>query len=506
VDPAGEAPLTRLLEELTGEAADFAELVHDCKREVVKELLGSELNRLVSLFVDVCERHRRHRDYTRHELYQALLEVAACFPVYRTYVRHPDGTVTEADTRYVTQAVDQARERRPELDAELFDFLRGLLLLRISGDREAELATRFQQLTGPAMAKGVEDTAFYRFHRLIALNEVGGDPACFGVSVEHFHDACAQALTRHPQSLLATSTHDTKRSEDVRARLLLLSEMPDKWTAAVHHWMERNAVYRSDGLPDPTTEYLLYQTLVGAWPIDAQRMGDYMEKAVREAKLHTSWTQPNEAYEAAVRDFVNAVLEDEGFLADLEDFVKPLVTPGRINGLSQTLLKLTTPGVPDIYQGAELWDLSLVDPDNRRPVDFTVRERLLAELEGLSTAEILARSDEGLPKLWVICQALRLRRDHPDWLGPEGQYRPLHLTGGKATHGVAFLRGEGVAVLVPRLVHALGGDWGDAMLHLPTGHWRNVLTEEAVDGGEVSVAHLLVRFPVALLVREEDRP
>jgi (1->4)-alpha-D-glucan 1-alpha-D-glucosylmutase len=506
VDPAGEAPLTRLLEELTGEAADFAELVHDCKREVVKELLGSELNRLVSLFVEVCERHRRHRDYTRHELYQALLEVAACFPVYRTYVRHPDGTVTEADTRYVTQAVDQARERRPELDAELFDFLRGLLLLRISGDREAELATRFQQLTGPAMAKGVEDTAFYRFHRLIALNEVGGDPACFGVSVEHFHDACAQALTRHPQSLLATSTHDTKRSEDVRARLLLLSEMPDKWTAAVHHWMERNAVYRSDGLPDPTTEYLLYQTLVGAWPIDAQRMGDYMEKAVREAKLHTSWTQPNEAYEAAVRDFVNAVLEDEGFLADLEDFVKPLVTPGRINGLSQTLLKLTTPGVPDIYQGAELWDLSLVDPDNRRPVDFTVRERLLAELEGLSTAEILARSDEGLPKLWVICQALRLRRDHPDWLGPEGQYRPLHLTGGKATHGVAFLRGEGVAVLVPRLVHALGGDWGDAMLHLPTGHWRNVLTEEAVDGGEVSVAHLLVRFPVALLVREEDRP
>jgi (1->4)-alpha-D-glucan 1-alpha-D-glucosylmutase len=506
VDPAGEAPLTRLLEELTGEATDFAELVHDCKRQVVKELLGSELNRLVSLFVEICERHRRHRDYTRHELYQALLEVAACFPVYRTYVCHPDGTVSEGDVRYVTQAIDQARERRPELDPELFDFLHGLLLLRIPGDREAELATRFQQLTGPAMAKGVEDTAFYRFHRLIALNEVGGDPTCFGVSVEHFHDACAEALAHHPQSLLATSTHDTKRSEDVRARLLLLSEMPDRWTAVVHHWMERNAVYRSDGLPDPATEYLLYQALVGAWPIDAERMGGYMEKAVREAKVHTSWTQPNDSYEQAVRDFLNAALKDRDFRAELEAFVKPLVTPGRINGLSQTLLKLTAPGVPDIYQGAELWNLSLVDPDNRRPVDFALRERLLTELEGLSAAEILSRSDEGLPKLWVIRQALHLRRDHADWLGPQGEYRPLHLTGGKAGHGVAFLRGEGVAVLVPRLVHALGGDWGDTVLHLPPGHWRNMLTEEAVDGGEAPVASLLGSFPVALLVREEDRP
>jgi len=506
INPAGAAPLTRLLEDLTGAPADFAALVHDCKRQVVKELLGSELNRLVSLFVEICERHRRHRDYTRHQLYQALLEVVACFSVYRTYVRHPEGEVSESDVRHVTQAIDQARARRPALDPELFAFLRGLLLLRIPGDQEAELAMRFQQITGPAMAKGAEDTAFYRFHRLIAVNEVGGDPAGFGISVERFHHACAEALAHHPRSLLATSTHDTKRSEDVRARLLLLSEMPEAWSAAVRRWMQRNVVHRSGAWPDPATEYLLYQTLVGVWPINAERLGDSMEKAVREAKLHTSWTQPNDTYEQAVRGFVSAVLEDQEFRADLEDFVQPLVAPGRINGLSQTLLKLTVPGVPDIYQGAELWDLSLVDPDNRRPVDFPRRERLLTELEGLSAAEILARADEGLPKLWVIRQALAVRRAHPRWLGVEAAYRPLSLTGRKAAHGVALVRGEGVAVLTPRLVHGLGGDWGDTALELPAGRWRNVLTADTLDGGDVPVARLLESFPVALLVRAEERP
>lgn len=506
VDPAGEAPLTGCLEELTGESGDLPEIVHDCKRQVVKELLGSELNRLVSLFVEICERHRRHRDYTRHELYQALLELTACFPVYRTYVRHPQGSVSDEDVHYVTRAVDQARERRTELDPELFGFLRDLLLLRISGDREAELAMRFQQLTGPAMAKGVEDTAFYRFYRLVALNEVGGDPAAFGVSVAQFHQACMEARSRHPLSLLATSTHDTKRSEDVRARLLLLSEMPGAWTSAVHRWMKHNAVHRSGELPDRAAEYLFYQTVTGAWPIDAPRVAAYMEKAVREAKLHTSWTQPDEAYEQALREFVNGVLADPVFRKDLQAFVEPLVVPGRVNALSQTLLKLTAPGVPDLYQGAELWDLSLVDPDNRRPVDFALREQLLAELEGLSVAEILARADEGLPKLWVIRQALHLRRCHPRWLGPDADYRPLTLTGEKAAHGVALLRGEGVAVLVPRLVLSLGGAWGDTALNLPPGTWRNVLGKEAVSGGETPVAELLAGFPVALLVREEGAP
>lgn len=505
VDPSGEAPLTRLLEELTGKTADFAELVFDCKCQVVKELLGSELNHLVSLFVEICECHRRHRDYTYNELYQTLLEVISCFPVYRTYVYYPERNIPEADIRYVTKAIMQARQRCPELDPELFDFLNDLLLLRIPGNREAELAMRFQQLTGPAIAKGVEDTAFYRFHRLIALNEVGSDPACFGVSVEQFHDTCTKALAINPLSLLATSTHDTKRSEDVRARLLVLSEMPERWMTVVHRWMKQNAVHHSEELPDPATEYLLYQSLVGTWPIEIERMAGYMKKAVREAKLHTSWTQPNDIYEKAVDDFVSAVLGDMAFRAELEDFIKPLVPLGRINGLSQTLLKLTTPGVPDIYQGEELWNLNLVDPDNRRTVDFVLRAHLLEELEQLSTTEILARSDEGLPKLWVIRQALHLRRDHPRWLGPEGEYQPLNLTGGKAAHGVAFLRGRSVAVLVPRLVYGLDGDWGDTTLHLPPGHWCNVLTGETVDEGEIPVEHLLARFPVALLVREDKR-
>ncbi|HDP88496.1 MAG TPA: malto-oligosyltrehalose synthase [Thioalkalivibrio sp.] len=504
VDPAGEEPLARQLEEITGEAADFAEVVHHSKRKVLKELLGSDLNRLASLFVDICERHRRHRDYTRHELYQVLLEVAVCFPVYRTYVRARDGVVTEADRRYISRALNHARDRRPDLDPELFAFLRSLLLLRIPGELESELAMRFQQLTGPAMAKGVEDTAFYRYHRLVALNEVGGEPTRFGIAVSEFHQACEQAARHQPRALLATSTHDTKRSEDVRARLLLLSEIPEAWSRTVRRWRHHNAGHRRGEWPDPATEYLLYQTLVGAWPIETPRVTAYMEKSVREAKLHSSWTQPDEAYEQAVQDFVTAILDDAEFRAELESFVAPLVAPGRVNGLAQTLIKLTAPGIPDLYQGTELWDLSLVDPDNRRQVDFARRDRLLAELGHLSIAEILTRADDGLPKLWMIRQALQLRRRQPRCLGPGGSYRPLSLDGARAAHGVAYLRGEAVAVLVPRLPLGLDGDWGDTGLVLPLGTWRDVLTGQAVHGGRVPMADLLAGFPVALLEREEE--
>jgi (1->4)-alpha-D-glucan 1-alpha-D-glucosylmutase len=506
VDPGGEGPLLRLFEEITGETADFAEVVHESKRQVLKELLGSELNRLVSLFVDICERHRRHRDYTRHELYQVLLEVASCFPVYRSYVRAAEGAVSEADVRHVSDAIERAKARRPELDPELFEFFRGLQLLGPGGELEVELAMRFQQLTGPAMAKGVEDTAFYRFHRLVALNEVGGDPARFGVSVAEFHEACARAARERPLSLLATSTHDTKRSEDVRARLLLLSEIPEVWEEAVRRWMRHNQRYRTGDLPGRAAEYLLYQTLVGAWPIDMARASAYMEKAVREAKRHTSWTQPQEDYERAVHDFVVGVLENDTFREDLESFVAPLVTPGRINGLAQTLIKLTAPGVPDIYQGTELWDLSLVDPDNRRPVDFSLRTRLIETLEGLSAGQILARAEEGLPKLWIIRQALALRRRHPELLGPEADYRPLEPGGGKAGHAVAFMRGGGAVVLAPRRVLGLAGDWGDTVLPLPAGTWRNVLTGDVLKGGKRPLPDVLSAFPVALLVRGEARP
>lgn len=502
VDAEGEKPLTELYADFTGEPVDFQSVRRVCKRKVAKELLGSDLNRLTALFVDICERHRRHRDYTRHELHEALTEVAACFPVYRTYVSIGDGLVSGSDMRYVTEAVEQAVAERPDIDPQLFGFLRDMLLLRIPGPLEGELAMRFQQLTGPVMAKGVEDTAFYRFHRLASLNEVGGDPERFGISVEEFHRRCAEKLAEHPMSLLASSTHDTKRSEDVRARLALLSEIPDRWSAFVRRAAQHNERHRRGDGPDRNVEYLIYQTLVGAWPIDVERMTAYVEKTLCEAKMFTSWTQRNEDYEQGVRDFVRDVLEDVEFRSLLEEFVAPLVMPGRINSLSQALIKLTAPGVPDIYQGTELWDLSLVDPDNRRPVDFELRAELLARLETISIDEVMERFDEGLPKLWLIHQALRLRRQHPELFGAGGSYVPLEARGAKAGHVVAFMRGDAAATVAPRLVLGLGGDWGNTVVEMGSGRWRNELTGELYEGGGIRVSQILERFPVGLLIKE----
>lgn len=504
VDPQGEDALSRLYMEFTGLSAGFDELVHICKRQVLSQLLDSELSRLANLFVNICERHRRHRDYTRHELREALHEMAASFPVYRSYVRPSAMHVAPEDEQCVNRAAARAMEHRSDIDPELFRFLRKLLLLRVTGPLESELAMRFQQLTGPAMAKGVEDTAMYRYHRLSALNEVGGDPSRFGVTPSRFHQACAAVQAKHPRTLLASTTHDTKRSEDVRCRLALLSEIPECWGEAVRRWAEHNARHRSAEIPDRNTEYLLYQTLVGAWPIDARRATDYMEKAVREAKEFTAWTRIDADYETGVRNFVLAVLDDTEFRADLESFVAGLIEPGRINSLAQTLIKLTAPGVPDIYQGTELWDLSLVDPDNRRPVDFALRRRLLDALPGLSPEQILARMNEGLPKLWLIRQALQLRRDMPDPFGPQGNYRPLHARGQKAGHVLAYLRGGKVLAIAPRLVLGWGGDWRGTVLELPPGTWHDLLSGETWTETPVLLSELLRRFPVGLLVRKEE--
>ncbi len=502
VDPAGEEPLTALYAELTGESADWPALVREKKLLVLGELLASDVNRLAEVFLEVCERHRRHRDYTRFELRQAIREVVACFPVYRTYARAEIGEVSNLDRHYAGEAIEAAKTHRPDLAADLFDFFRDLLLLEVRGERESELVMRFQQLTGPAMAKGVEDTAFYNFHRLISLNEVGGSPGEFGLSVAEFHRLSADTQRIWPAAMLATSTHDTKRSEDVRARISLLSEIPERWGEAARRWFERNARHRQGDFPDRNAEYLLYQTLVGAWPISAERVVAYMEKATREARAHTSWTRLNPEYEGALRAFVNAVLEDPEFVADLEAFVAPLVEPARINSLAQTLLKLTAPGVPDFYQGTEIWDLSLVDPDNRRPVDYELRRRLLADLQqGLTPEEILARMEEGLPKLWLIHQGLRLRRRNPEPFGPHGDYEPLRTAGPREDTVVAFTRRGEVAVVVPRLPLRLKGDWQGTTVELPAGAWRNELTGEEAEGGERQAAELLARFPVALLSR-----
>jgi len=502
VDPAGEGPLTGLYAELTGESVDWPALVREKKLLVLGELLASDVNRLAEVFLEVCERHRRYRDYTRYELRQAIREAVACFPVYRTYARAEIGEVTELDRRYAGEAIAAAKTHRPDIAADLFDFFRDLLLLEIRGETEGELVMRFQQLTGPAMAKGVEDTAFYNFHRLISLNEVGGSPGEFGLSVAEFHRLSAEAQRLWPRAMLATSTHDTKRSEDVRARIGLLSEIPERWGEAARRWFERNAKHRQGNFLDRNAEYLLYQTLVGAWPISAERAAAYMEKATREAKVHTSWTRPNPEYEEALRAFVGGVLEDPDFVADLEAFVAPLVEPARVSSLAQVLLKLTVPGVPDFYQGTEIWDLSLVDPDNRRPVDYGLRRRLLADLkQGMTPEEILARMEEGLPKLWVIHQGLQLRRRNPEPFGPEGDYEPLRASGPRADHAVAFARRGEVAVVAPRLPLRLDGDWQDTTVELPPGRWRNVLTGGEVEAGERPIADLLARFPVALLER-----
>ncbi|MFL6258553.1 MAG: malto-oligosyltrehalose synthase [Thermoanaerobaculia bacterium] len=502
VDREGEGPLTELYTGLTGQSAGWVDLVREKKLLVLSELLASDVNRLAEVFLQVCERHRRHRDYTRFELRQAIREVVAGFPVYRTYVRAEIGEVTDLDRRYVDEAIAAAKARRPDLPADLFDFFRDLLLLEVRGEVEGELVMRFQQLTGPAMAKGVEDTAFYNFHRLTALNEVGGSPGDFGLCVEAFHRLAAESQRLWPRTLLATSTHDTKRSEDVRARISLLSEIPEPWGEAARRWYERNAKYRKGDFPDRNAEYLLYQTLVGAWPISAERAAAYMEKAAREAKAHTSWTRQNPEYEEALRSFVTAVLDDKDFLAGLEAFVAPLVEPGRINSLAQTLLKLTAPGVPDFYQGSEIWDLSLVDPDNRRPVDYELRRRLLGDLKrGMVPEEIVARMDDGLPKLWLIHQGLQLRRRSPEVFGPDGAYEPLRAAGPRAEHVVAFTRGGAVAAVAPRLPLRLQGDWRGTTLELPPGSWRDELNGEEIEGGSRPLADLLARFPVALLAR-----
>ncbi len=507
VDPAAEQSLTAFYADFTGQPTDYSAMVREKKLLVLQTALGSDVNRLTALWLEICQRHWRYRDLTRHELHEALREVIAAFPVYRTYVRadQPDAAaaVREEDLRIIVEAVESARRQRPDLDSDLFSFLGDLLLLRVRGDLEAELAMRFQQLTGPAMAKGAEDTTFYCFNRLVSLNEVGGDPARFGVPLETFHAACANAQLHWPRTMLATSTHDTKRSEDVRARISLLSEIPEQWCDAVRRWSTHNERHRRDDFPDRNAEYLLYQTLVGAWPLDVERAAAYMEKAVREAKLHTSWTEPDAAYEQALRAFVEGVLADDEFQADLRGFVAPLIEPGWVSALSQTLLKLTAPGVPDLYQGAELWDLSLVDPDNRRPVDYELRRLLLRELAGAEPEAIWARRDDGSPKLWTIQRALALRGRRPDLFGERSTYLPLTAHGAEAGHVVAFVRGGGAVTIAPRLVLGVRGDWADTALELPSGTWRNEMTGDVVAGGEVALAEVLRRFPVALLSKEE---
>jgi (1->4)-alpha-D-glucan 1-alpha-D-glucosylmutase len=513
VSPDGMKELGEIYEEFTSEPTDFHAIAHERKINATQEALGSDVNRLTSLLVEICEANRDQRDYTRAEMRRAIREIAACFAVYRSYVAPARGEITEEDRGYIEQAIECAKQKRKDIGAGLFDFMRGVLTLEVKGKQEAEFLMRFQQFTPPVMAKGVEDTAFYCYNRLVAMCEVGGDPGSDGIDVAEFHAYNAKMQVTHPHTMLTLSTHDTKRSDDVRARLAVLTEMPAKFGGALNRWSRMNNDLRTElfggghgDMPDRNTEYLLYQTLIGAWPISIERIQEYMLKATREAKQKTSWTVNNAEFEDALHQFIDAVMRYAPFITALEQFVNEVKDAGRVNSLAQTLMKHTAPGVPDLYQGAELWDLTLVDPDNRRPVDYALRTKLLREIHKVPAtgiaAEMMRRADEGLPKLWTIHQALCLRRERPESFGAQTDYSPLTVEGTKAGHVIAYLRGDSVATIVPRLVAALGGAWGGTNVELPPGRWTNRLTGAAMAGGKVTLKEALRDFPVALLVRD----
>ena len=511
VAPEGMMELTGVYGEFTGQPTDFHAIAHEKKINVTQEALGSDVNRLTSIFVEICEENRDRRDYTRAEVRRAIREVAACFSVYRTYVVPEREEMTEEDARYIEEATECAKGQRQDIDGGLFDFLCDVLTMKVTGKKQSEFLLRFQQFTGPVMAKGVEDTAFYCYNRLSGMNEVGADPGRHGVSVGEFHTYCEKMQATRPATMTTLATHDTKRSDDVRARIAVLSEMAGRFGAVVQRWSRMNNAFRTrrpgaEAMPDRNTEYLYYQTLIGAWPLPIDRAQAYMLKAVREAKQQTTWVANNAEFEDGLRLFIELTLNYAPFLKELQQFVLKIQDAGRVNSLTQTLLKYTAPGVPDLYQGTEIWDLSLVDPDNRRPVDYEVRKRLLQELKLVTgqdvAAYVMTRADEGMPKMWTIHRALELRRERPEWFGPEAAYVPLEVDGPKEDHVIAYLRGDAVATVVPRLTQTLAGAWKETVVTLPEGRWMNRLTRMSVDGGRVLMKNLLKDFPVALLVRE----
>ncbi len=507
VAPDGLAQLTDIYRDFTRQPVNFPDIAFEKKTNVAKETLASDVNRLASLFVTICEANRDFRDFTRAEIRRAIRNVAACFQVYRTYVVADDAEITDEDRRQLRYAVDEVKRRRKQdIDHCLLEFMFDVLTLRITGKLEGEFVARFQQFTSPVMAKGVEDTAFYDYNRLTSLNEVGANPATDGLSVDQFHAYNQHMQRTFPRTMTTLSTHDTKRADDVRARLAVLSEMPARWAATLKRWSRMNHALRSGKYPDPNSEYFLYQTLIGAWPIDADRTREYMQKAMREAKLETAWTANNIEYEDALNRFIDGLFASADFLADLEQFVARMNRDGRANSLAQTLMKCMSPGVPDLYQGAELWDHSLVDPDNRRPVDYEVRRSLLQPMLHQSPQEVCAHLDthfeDGSPKLWVLHQALCLRQQQPQSFGPDASYQPLSAEGPRADHVLAFQRGANVVAVAQRFSHRLGNAWGATTLNLPAGRWTDRLSGTTVRGGIVKLSSLLAALPVALLVRD----
>ncbi|HUQ75262.1 MAG TPA: malto-oligosyltrehalose synthase [Burkholderiales bacterium] len=515
IDPQAESRFDRIYQRFTGERQGFAEMSIQSRHLIMATTLAAELLMLSTWLARIAAGNRLTRDFTQSGLSKALADIAARFPVYRSYVS-PRG-VSDSDRHWIDWAVKAAKRGSLIADPSVFDFIHGVLTLSAAppkGPRREEMlrfSMRFQQFTAPVVAKGVEDTAFYRFNRLIALNEVGGHPAHFGLSLRAFHAAAEDRVKRWPTTLLGSSTHDTKRSEDVRARLGVLSELPSMWRMALRRWSLVNRSHRTDEMPSRADEYHFYQALVGVWPADADRLKAYMLKSAREAKVRTSWINPDEEYEAALERFVTESMASPLFRKELDELVPRLAHLGYLVSLSQALVKVASPGVPDYYQGTELWDFSLVDPDNRRPVEFGVRASILAELEKHppSAAELLAKIGDGKAKMHVIRQGLAVRKAHPE-LFHGGEYRAIHADAGYEENVLAFSLGGRIVAVAPRLFAqklreeaAPIGErfWAESRLVLPNGTFTDVMTGREHNGGSVRMSELLGEFPVALLVR-----
>jgi (1->4)-alpha-D-glucan 1-alpha-D-glucosylmutase len=543
IDPAGEESITRTYAQFTGERATFKEIVRDCKLRIMRNEMAGELNVLAREAARVAHQNPTTSDFTQNVLRRAIREVVACFPVYRTYV-DAEGNAAEEDRRDLNWAMTQARSHE-DVDQSVFDFVEKL----ISGDlvmkprsgfsRRAVLrcSMKLQQYSGPVMAKGLEDTAFYRYNRFVALNEVGGHPEQFGISISKFHKANCERAKRWPDTMLATSTHDTKRGEDTRARLAVLSEMPGEWKSQVQAWSRILRARRGDiegaAPPSRNEEYLFYQLLVGTWPVEltggkdldpvalnayAVRLNNAMVKSIREAKVHSTWASPNRAYEDAVIAFVDSALQPEesgAFFASFLPFQESVARLGARNSLVQTTLKLTAPGMPDIYQGADLWDLSLVDPDNRRPVNYEERIRLLDQIEAdgdqSAPSELLDQWENGAIKLFVTARLLKLRAERPEVFS-SGGYDALLATGSNSEVVCSFARSyesDAVVVAVARFPFYVERmeDWGDTAIPIPGAvsgaRLRDVLSGQAIEGDtELRAESVFRHLPVAVLVKD----
>ena len=522
VDPEAEDVMTAHYADFARVETVFPSVAFEAKRASAHTLLAADLGRLTDTLASLAGAEPR-LDTDRSRLAETLVMLAASTRVYRTYIAPGDTEVSARDREVIEHAAAETLRLRPDLAPDPLSGVVDLLLKRFAPPDDTaaaiadEFVTRFQQFTAPVMAKGVEDTAFYRYHRLLALNEVGGDPGRFGLDVETFHARCMHRADRWPRAMLTTATHDTKRSEDVRARLAVLSELAEDWGGCVRAWatLSEQAFPDLAAAVDDNTEYLLYQTIVGAWPIEADRVVEFVLKAVKEAKTHTSWRDPNETYEEQLEAFARAILDHAPFTESVASFVDRLLVPARTNAVTQVLLRMTCPGVPDTYQGAELWDNSLVDPDNRRLVDFELRRTLLARLDGTPNTDLWHTlsdpDDPGLAKLATLRAALRVRRDHPDAFDERAGYEALPVVGEHADRVIAFARNDEswtsrVCVVVPRF-NASRAPFDDTSVRLPPapngGVWTNVLLGDAgatADPGPVPVADLFRHAAAALLV------